>query len=395
MVANFINRPASTRAVRDALLGGDDRRAVALTALEGMGGTGKTVVAQALFHDEVIQQAFPDGLVWVTVGREPTYDVNAKLREIATVLGGASDPQMSSETAYRTTLRDKAALIVIDDIWSKAHLEPFLAESPRSRFLFTTRDSAIARFSGAQELKLGPLDEAQSRELLALWAGLEPLRLPPAARDVLRECGGLPLALSTIGAMLNGTEPTEWADTAKLLGQADLRAIEQMLPPGQESFFRAIDVSIKALEPEMQRYYAALAVLLDDMPAPLVVLRTLWRVDAAEARRISRRFADRSLAQWQEDAGLRLHALQQDYARTQFGDQKVLELIRGAVRLSAHVIEKDPGQFASQLIGRLLPYWNEGAIQVFLSDISTGAPSPWLCPVSPALHPRVLSLLRI
>jgi deoxyadenosine/deoxycytidine kinase len=34
-----------------------------LTALEGMGGIGKTVLAQALFKDEVVRQAFPDGLV--------------------------------------------------------------------------------------------------------------------------------------------------------------------------------------------------------------------------------------------------------------------------------------------------------------------------------------------
>jgi hypothetical protein len=33
--------------------------------LHGMGGIGKTVLAQALCHDEVVQQAFPDGIIWV------------------------------------------------------------------------------------------------------------------------------------------------------------------------------------------------------------------------------------------------------------------------------------------------------------------------------------------
>jgi hypothetical protein len=136
----------------------------------------------------------------------------------------------------------------MDDIWSKADLDPFLAESPRSRFLFTTRDSAIARFTGAREHRVDLLDGPQARELLALWAGA----LAPAADDILRECGGLPLALSTVGALLRHATPAEWADTVNLLRNADLAAIEDQLPPGQESFFRATDISVRALPPDLQ-----------------------------------------------------------------------------------------------------------------------------------------------
>lgn len=231
-----------------------------------MGGIGKTVLAQALFKDEVVRQAFPDGLVWITVGREPTREVSARLREITKVLGGASDETVAPETLYRTTMASKAALIVIDDIWSKAALDRFLAESPRSRFLFTTRDASIARFSGAREHRVDLLEAPQSRELLALWAGLEVAQLPPAADDILRECRSLPPALSTVGALLRGATQAEWADTAGLVHNADLAAIEEQLPPGQQSFFRAIDVSVKALEPKMQKQYGRLAVLLEDMP---------------------------------------------------------------------------------------------------------------------------------
>jgi hypothetical protein len=35
-----------------------------------MGGIGKTVLAKALTEDEVVQRAFPDGIVWITVGKE-------------------------------------------------------------------------------------------------------------------------------------------------------------------------------------------------------------------------------------------------------------------------------------------------------------------------------------
>ncbi len=159
--------------LRDALFEADGHRSIALTALEGMGGIGKTVLAQAIVKDEIVRHAFPDGLVWITVGRETAHDFTPRLREITKVLGGGSDETVSPDTLYRTTIASRAALIVIDDIWSKADLDPFLAESPRSRFLFTTRDASIARFSGAREFRVDLLETAQARELLARWASLE------------------------------------------------------------------------------------------------------------------------------------------------------------------------------------------------------------------------------
>src|SRR3954447_11729901 len=36
----------------------------------GMGGIGKTVLAQALCRDPAIERAFPDRIFWITVGRE-------------------------------------------------------------------------------------------------------------------------------------------------------------------------------------------------------------------------------------------------------------------------------------------------------------------------------------
>ena len=389
-VANYIDRREAIRALRDTLFAAADHRAIALTALEGMGGIGKTVLAQALFKDEVVREAFPDGLVWITVGREHTRDLAASLRQIAHALGAAPDESVAPETLYRTTLADKAALIVIDDIWSKADLDPFLAESPRSRFLFTTRDASIARFAGAREHRVDLLDEPQARDLLALWAGA----LAPAADDILRECGGLPGALSTVGALLREATPAEWPDTANLLRNADLAAIEDQLPPGQESFFRATDVSVKALPPEIQQRYCKLAVLLEDMPAPLPILQTLWNCDEAEARRIARRLADRSLTQRDGESALRLHDLQLDYVRARYANAQALTLIHGAVRLSAHVIEKDPRQFGPQVLGRLLPYRNIPAIQYFIDEIAAGAPLPWLRPLHSALHPPGTPLMR-
>lgn len=57
---NFVERPSEIAALRDALIGDDGGRHIALRALQGMGGIGKTVLAKALCHDEVVQAAFPE-----------------------------------------------------------------------------------------------------------------------------------------------------------------------------------------------------------------------------------------------------------------------------------------------------------------------------------------------
>ena len=397
-VANYLERPEALHALRDALFAEDHRQPIALTALAGMGGIGKTVLAKALTEDEVVQRAFPDGIVWITAGKERKRDFVKEMREVAKALGddlSRYDSDLACENQYRTTIASKAALIVLDDVWSKADIEPLLAESRRSRFLFTTRNAAISRFVSAHEHRANLLDVAQSRELLASWASLPVAGLPAAADEVIAECGRLPLALAVMGAMLRGESAEFWSDTLDLLRKADLSAIQEQLPEGQESFFKAVEVSVQALALPMQERYKALAVLLEDMTAPLPVLEILWNVNKAEARRISRHFADRSLAQRETgDENIRLHDLQLDYVRALYGNKEALELIHGAIRLSSHIIRKDPDQFASQLVGRLLAYQDMPPIRDFSVRIVEGMRTPWLRSLKPALYPPGTSLIR-
>lgn len=77
-----------------------------------------------------------------------------------------------------------------------------------------------------------------------------------------------------------------------------------------------------------------------------------------------------------------------------YPDRDALKLIHGAVRLSAHVFEKDARQFASQVIGRLLPHRESAGIAAFVQRVLEGAPKPWLRPLHPCLHPPGTQLLR-
>ncbi|MBZ5520925.1 MAG: TIR domain-containing protein [Acidobacteriia bacterium] len=396
---NFVKRPEALAALRDALITDGGGRHIALTALRGMGGLGKTILAQALCHDEVVQQAFPDGVVWVTVGKESTFDVVTRLREVGKALDddlSRYDNELGCRNQYRSTIRSKAALIVIDDVWKAADIEPFRAESPRSRLLFTTRNAEIGAAVGAQEHTAGLLTKEESREVLARWSGTEVLKLPPEATRLVQECDRLPLALAMVGAMLRGKPPLLWKRLCNLLRQADLEKIKADFPDyPHTSLFRAIQVSVESLDEPTRQRYLDLAVMLEDMPIPPVVQQSLWHANQGEALEIAEQFLGRSLAQRDGEAeAIRLHDLQLDYVRAQYLDRGALSLIHGALRLSSHIIARDPSQFASQMVGRLLPHANHSVIKSFAAGLAEYAPRPWLRPLHAALTPPGGSLLR-
>ena len=121
-------------------------------------------------------------------------------------------------------------------------------------------------------------------------------------------------------------------------------------------------------------------------------------MDEAEARRSGGILADRSLAQRDSaDESIRLHDLQLDYVRAQVPkeNKEALKLIHGAFRLSSNVIGKEPGQFASQIVGRLLPYAEMPAIAEFTKRVTEGTRTRWLRPLQPSLIPPGSALLRI
>src|SRR5579872_7362821 len=65
-----------------------------------------------------------------------------------------------------------------------------LAEFPGSRLLFTTRAAAIASAVGARKHVAERLTEAQSRRVLARWAGQEENQLPSETMDLMVNVGG-------------------------------------------------------------------------------------------------------------------------------------------------------------------------------------------------------------
>src|SRR5260370_39680202 len=108
-----------------------------------MGGIGKSVLACALAHHPEIQRAFPDGVYWVTLGQQPKVD--DQQRWLAHELGGKDDflGVGAGKETLRALLKERAALVVLDDVWQRDHAQAFNVVGPRGRLLLTTRDARV------------------------------------------------------------------------------------------------------------------------------------------------------------------------------------------------------------------------------------------------------------
>ena len=166
--------------------------------------------------------------------------------------------------------------------------------------------------------------------MLAKWSGRTIEGLPPQASEVIRECGYLPLALAMIGAQLRGRPPILWNSILDHLRKAELEKIKAQFPEPHTTLFRAIQISVDALDAEARQRYIALAVMPEDMPAAVQAQQCLWGVDEVEAVETAEQFVSLSLAQRdQAERSIRLHDLQLDYIRKQYPDQEALPLLQG------------------------------------------------------------------
>ena len=331
---HFLGRPDLMRRVRDALLVDLQKPQVLASAdakvgMQGMGGIGKSVLAAALSRDRQVRQSYPDGVVWVACAQHlADEDLVKRQRDLAHHLGG--DDEFTSlaqgQAILRQLLADKAVLLVLDDVWRAADAKAFDILGPRCRMLVTTRDAGILHTLNGELVAVSLFTEPEALQLLADAVGVEPSALPIEAREVVRECGLLPLALALSGAMAR-KRGGDFHSVLERLRRADLEKIadRESINEQHRSIWRAMQASVEMLPQDEQHRFAELAVFATEQTIPEKAVATLWshtgKLDDLDTEELLINLEERSLIQLDQKADadgtvcrrFRLHDLLHDY----------------------------------------------------------------------------------
>jgi WD40 repeat protein len=272
--ANFIARPDALEQIRHAIFDNGNQRPVVLTASASLGGIGKSVLAAALCHDPDITAAFPDGVIWIAMGREPG-NLVSKLAQVGRALGDSDDQYhtaASSSSRLRTLLQDKAVLLVFDDVWHEQHVEPFRSDAPRCCTLITTREASLAQSLGAAEVTVEPLHPDQASQLLGKWAEKD----DPAFPEIAVRLGALPLALQLAGAQLReGMEGADWVSAFEnRLSQLNVNRTATAVP---ETLHACLTLALDHLSDSARALYYTLGIFPENVPIPHEVVIRLWQ----------------------------------------------------------------------------------------------------------------------
>lgn len=248
--ADFTGRRAQIEDLCAALLPGTgDPGQVSVAAVTGGGGLGKTTLAVHVAHR--IADRFPDGQLYVDLlgADENPLTPETVLAQWLRALGDepadvpAALPERTAR--YRSLLSHSRMLVVLDNAKDVEQVRPLLPATNTCAVLITSRNR-LAELPGAYKLGLSSLPDEDAMILLAQLAGAGRLAAEPeATAELLRACGGIPLALRIAGARLGARATWPVSTLARRLSDQRRRLDE--LAIGDLAARASFEVSYRAL----------------------------------------------------------------------------------------------------------------------------------------------------
>uniref|UniRef100_A0A804IFC2 NBS-LRR disease resistance protein n=1 Tax=Musa acuminata subsp. malaccensis TaxID=214687 RepID=A0A804IFC2_MUSAM len=191
--------------------GSSDGSISALTIV-GIGGVGKTTLAQQAYHHERVNNYFQPK-VWLCVS--DNFNVERLTKDIIKFITEEKCDICNLDTlqvVVKKKLTSKRFLLVLDDVWNEDGLKwerfcaPLKYGEPGSKILVTTRSKKFTEMVG-NPIPLGGLDEASYWKLFKKCAfGSEDAgefpQLVAIAKKIAGRLKGLPLAARTVGGLL-------------------------------------------------------------------------------------------------------------------------------------------------------------------------------------------------
>nr|XP_020168297.1 disease resistance protein RGA2 isoform X3 [Aegilops tauschii subsp. strangulata]XP_020168298.1 disease resistance protein RGA2 isoform X3 [Aegilops tauschii subsp. strangulata] len=190
---------------------------IMVVAVVGIGGIGKTTLAQKVFNEEAIQGGFSKK-IWLSINQN--FSEVELLRRAVIEAGGDAQPAGNAKAALHRTLKDALighkTLLVMDDVWDHGAWDgvlktPFVnAAASGSRVLITTRDEEVAQGMIARRPyhhvdTLLPEDawSLLKKQVLSSEIDEDHINmLKDIGLKIIQKCGGLPLAVKVMGGLL-------------------------------------------------------------------------------------------------------------------------------------------------------------------------------------------------
>ncbi|XP_058071063.1 disease resistance protein At4g27190-like [Magnolia sinica] len=240
----------SMNRVMDALKDGS----INMIGVYGMGGVGKTTLMKQVAKKVKSEELFHE-VIMVTLTQK--LELKTIQGEIAEKLGLKLDVESQDVRAMKLSerltheLKSKKILLIFDNLWERLELDdvgiPLEWNDKGCKIAFTTRSVEICNDMDSQEkVPVNVLSKADAWNLFKEKAGdaIDSFELNVVAKEVVKECGGLPLAIITLGMALQDKDKKVWDDALLQLQRSNPTNIEGM----DQKVFSSLEMSYNYLE---------------------------------------------------------------------------------------------------------------------------------------------------
>ena len=284
LTSEMVGRDEDKEEIIKLLVSSGNEKNLSAVAIIGIGGLGKTALAQLVYNDMRVVDFFQPK-IWICVSDD--FDVKLLVKKILESLSGG-DVDLGSLNVLKDSLhekiRQKRYLLVLDDVWNDdfqkwEELRTLLMVGDKgSRILVTTRNRNVASTMGIDHFpfSLKGLKENQSWNLflkIAFEEGQERLypSLVEIGKEIVNMCKGVPLILKTLGAILRiKTEESMWLS---IKNNKNLLLLEG---ENNGSVLSVLKLSYDALPFHLKQCFGYCALFPKDYEIEKKVLVQLW-----------------------------------------------------------------------------------------------------------------------
>ncbi|XVF70480.1 hypothetical protein PTKIN_Ptkin11bG0165000 [Pterospermum kingtungense] len=254
---------------------------VGMIGVCGMGGIGKTTIMKHINNQLLREDSQFEKVIWVTVSKELNI---FKLQEDIAGSMKESLPTVVSEraTMLKHILEKKRFVLILDDVWEEFSLPDVGIPKPLSgtgrKVVLTSRSIGVCERMDCKVVKVEPLSGEESKSLFLDHVGRNVVQMNEELEEIINqiveECGGLPLAIVTIGGSMKGvTELREWRNALN-----ELRERVKSVTGTDKKIFEQLKFSYDRLEdpPEIQNCFLYCSLYPEDYEIEIDELIENW-----------------------------------------------------------------------------------------------------------------------